>query len=312
MSSPAVPEDRAGGAGESGPAYRPPTGWLASAAAALPYPLPEPSGETTHGVPGGAGQDTGCAPDPDEEADDRDVLGLDLGVDPDALDDDATLASGRSWRPADVPDIDFNDLPTRPPANPRAPRATSTEPSVGSWDRRFEPGWPPPEPCPHCGTRRLVTDAYCLGCHYEFTTGRRPTVPVVRQLPAAGPAWSAVIEVDPVHFGTLIGDDLRLPAERPPRVVTLENPEILIGARPSRAEPVINLTGPLDDPAVSGRHAGLVRQPDGSYAVVDHGSRNGTRVNRDPEPIRPGRPVPLRDGDRVFVGAWTRITLRLR
>jgi pSer/pThr/pTyr-binding forkhead associated (FHA) protein len=44
--------------------------------------------------------------------------------------------------------------------------------------------------------------------------------------------------------------------------------------------------------------------------VVDQNSTNGTTVNGSDEPIQPFVPVPLQDGDRVHVGAWTTITVR--
>ena len=44
----------------------------------------------------------------------------------------------------------------------------------------------------------------------------------------------------------------------------------------------------------------------------DLGSTNGTMVNDDPTPIAPQLAIPLADGDRVRVGAWTTITVRRR
>jgi pSer/pThr/pTyr-binding forkhead associated (FHA) protein len=41
--------------------------------------------------------------------------------------------------------------------------------------------------------------------------------------------------------------------------------------------------------------------------VVDSGSPNGTLVNGSE--IEPGEPVPLRDGDHIHLGAWTRLEL---
>jgi pSer/pThr/pTyr-binding forkhead associated (FHA) protein len=67
---------------------------------------------------------------------------------------------------------------------------------------------------------------------------------------------------------------------------------------------------PPEDPGVSHQHAVLVQQPDGTWAVVDQNSTNGTTVNGSEEPIQPFVPVPLQDGDRVHVGAWTTITIR--
>jgi hypothetical protein len=53
---------------------------------------------------------------------------------------------------------------------------------------------------------------------------------------------------------------------------------------------------------------GLIGRPESGWAVVDPGSENGTLVN-DQE-ITTGVEVPLHDGDRVGIGAWTVITIR--
>ena len=72
--------------------------------------------------------------------------------------------------------------------------------------------------------------------------------------------------------------------------------------------PEIDLTGPPADPGISRLHAVLIATPDGSWAVLDPGSANGTTVN-DGE-IPGGVKVPLHDGDRICVGAWTVLTIR--
>ena len=51
----------------------------------------------------------------------------------------------------------------------------------------------------------------------------------------------------------------------------------------------------------------LLQAQDGSWSVVDPGSANGTVVNGSEIP--PGQPVPLRDGDRIHLGAWTELRL---
>ena len=72
-------------------------------------------------------------------------------------------------------------------------------------------------------------------------------------------------------------------------------------------EPEIDLTGPPRDPGVSRLHAVLTAGPDGTWSVNDAGSDNGMRVNgRD---VPPREAVPLRDGDRIHLGAWTVITI---
>ena len=54
-------------------------------------------------------------------------------------------------------------------------------------------------------------------------------------------------------------------------------------------------------------HAALTAAPDGSWSVMDLGSPNGIQVNGKDVPS--GTPVPLRPGDQIHLGVWTRITL---
>ena len=72
-------------------------------------------------------------------------------------------------------------------------------------------------------------------------------------------------------------------------------------------DPEIDLTGPPADPGISRLHAVLIAVPDGSWAVLDPGSANGTLVNGTEIPT--GVQVPLRDGDRINLGGWTAITV---
>ncbi|OAA27009.1 FHA domain-containing protein [Frankia sp. EI5c] len=129
--------------------------------------------------------------------------------------------------------------------------------------------------------------------------------------PALG-TWEAVVEAEREYYDS--GDDHRVPfpAFYPRRVFALTDSQMLIGRRSeSRGiNPEIDLSGAPEDPGISRAHATLERMPDGTYAVRDPGSTNGTRLNDEPDPIEPGRAIPLRDGDRVYVGAWTRITVR--
>ncbi len=69
----------------------------------------------------------------------------------------------------------------------------------------------------------------------------------------------------------------------------------------------IDLADEPNDPAVSHRHASLVLQPEGTYAVTDLDSSNGTYVGS--EPIAKGQTVPIAPGGSFNVGAFTRITL---
>jgi uncharacterized Zn finger protein (UPF0148 family) len=159
-----------------------------------------------------------------------------------------------------------------------------------------------PELCPRCGTARPAGDRFCEGCGHDFTT---MVVEVRTQ-------WVATIEVDRSHFERTAPPELGFPAARPATTVALQTDDVLIGRRSDARgiHPDIDLTGPLDDPGVSHRHARLTRAGDGSYALTDLGSTNGTSLNDDGRPLAANVPVELGDGDRILLGAWTVIIVR--
>jgi FHA domain len=135
---------------------------------------------------------------------------------------------------------------------------------------------------------------------------------------SAGPAsaWTAVASADRPYFDSVIaagGPDaptIQFPDYCPERRFRLAGKEMRIGRySASRGlEPEIDLTGPPADPGVSHLHAVLIAQPDGTWSVLDPGSSNGTQLNG--REIMTGVPVPLRDGDRVCIGAWTVLTIQ--
>ncbi|MFD7261507.1 FHA domain-containing protein [Streptomyces sp. NPDC059874] len=136
--------------------------------------------------------------------------------------------------------------------------------------------------------------------------------------PAQGGAWTATIGPDRSYFMAMMqrsgpeAAGLNLPAYSPEQHLPLSGGQITIGRRRASTgeSPDIDLSVPPEDPGVSHAHAVLVQQPDLSWAVVDQNSTNGTTINGGEEPIQPYVPVPLADGDRVHVGAWTTITIR--
>jgi serine/threonine protein kinase len=143
-----------------------------------------------------------------------------------------------------------------------------------------------------------------------------PSAPSSR--PAAPPApaaWTAVVTVDRTYYDHIqaVNDSdtasISFPGDIPERRIPLSGAEVRIGRRSvSRGiEPEIDLSVPSRDPGVSRLHAKLVPAPDGSWTVVDLGTDNGITVNgRD---VPSGDSVPLRPGDRIHLGAWTRITI---
>jgi hypothetical protein len=130
--------------------------------------------------------------------------------------------------------------------------------------------------------------------------------------------WRVVASADPEHHARMRdaampdAPAIPFPTFCPDRRFPLSGAEVLIGRRrPSRGiEPAIDLTGPPEDAAISHAHALLVPGPEGTWAVVDLDSANGTYLNSSIEPIEPHQPVPLREGDRIHIGAWTTLTIQ--
>jgi pSer/pThr/pTyr-binding forkhead associated (FHA) protein len=102
---------------------------------------------------------------------------------------------------------------------------------------------------------------------------------------------------------------IKFPGYVPERRFELSGAEVRIGRRSvsRHIEPEIDLSGPPADPGVSRQHAVLIAGPDRSWSVLDPGSPNGILLNG--KDVRPGKPVPLRHGDRIHLGAWTVITI---
>jgi hypothetical protein len=134
----------------------------------------------------------------------------------------------------------------------------------------------------------------------------------------SGGEWFAVVAADREYFTFVMArsgpeaSTLYFPAYSPEVQLPLTGHQVTIGRqRHSTGEaPDIDLSRSPEDPGVSHKHAVLVHQPDGSWSVVDQDSTNGTTVNLAEEPIPAYTPIPLAEGDRVHVGAWTTITLR--
>jgi hypothetical protein len=176
--------------------------------------------------------------------------------------------------------------------------------------------------CPNCDAPRDPTDEFCEVCGLDFTTGRLPEpppppAPAAAAGPAASSGWVAVVEADRTMWESMQTENpdatVTFPGDVPGLPVDLVGDTALIGRRSDRAAvfPDIDLgSPPHQDPGVSRKHATLHRQPDGTWAVRDEGSTNGTRVNDAADPVPPGQLVHLADGDRLFVGAFTRITVR--
>jgi FHA domain/Double zinc ribbon len=160
------------------------------------------------------------------------------------------------------------------------------------------------EPCPVCGAPRSGDDRYCEGCGHDFLAP-----------PPSVTGWEAVVTADRSQFERLSTDGVAFPGDYRERRFVLNAPLMRIGRRrgqPGEPAPEIDLADAPEDPGVSRLHAVLELRAGGGYAIRDLGSTNGTTVNDDPAPLGQDTAVPLADGDRIRIGAWTTITVRSR
>ncbi|WP_020575890.1 FHA domain-containing protein [Actinopolymorpha alba] len=139
-----------------------------------------------------------------------------------------------------------------------------------------------------------------------------------RSWTGGGIDWIAVVSAERAYYERLMaetGSDpatLPYPSRLPERQYPLTSQFLRIGRRSvgRGIQPDIDLSLPPEDPAVSHEHALLLAKPDGTWSLVDLGATNGTLLNDEPEPVPAHLEVPLQNGDRIYVGAWTVITLR--
>jgi serine/threonine protein kinase len=186
---------------------------------------------------------------------------------------------------------------SRPPAGASVPPPRALETTVGAGG----PPDAPPDPA-----HALISTASMSA----------PSVPAAPPGAAAvAGTWTAVVTADRAYYdsvqaeGTPDAASISFPDRFPQRRFPLSGPEARIGRRSSsrHIEPEIDLKGPPTDPGISRLHAKLIAGPDGTWSVVDLGSTSGTLVNGSE--IMQGEAVPLRDGDRIHLGAWTMITM---
>jgi FHA domain len=179
--------------------------------------------------------------------------------------------------------------------------------------------------CPDCTTPHEANSGnFCEICGYNFLTGNgggsafpppiappptssTPINPETVATPSGStvPAlvkWQVIISIDP----SLATPDSPPAPTQATITIDLTNSINLIG-RTSVAR-AIHPEIPLDlDDAVSSRHAILTLHPDGSSILRDIDSSNGTMVNG--KDIAALVDVPLKSGDEITLGHWTRITL---
>ncbi|MGV8965080.1 MAG: FHA domain-containing protein [Cellulomonas sp.] len=184
--------------------------------------------------------------------------------------------------------------------------------------------------CPNCQHPNVADALFCEACGYDFTTGAMPrvVVPTSAVDPAAvataatpdpGPLapavpleWVAEVWVDPDWYAEQDSDET-CPSPGLPLIVPLVVRSVLIGrvSKSRSIHPEVDCDG---DIGVSRRQAQLTT--DGTrWWIEDLQSANGTYLGQDSGPLptqalTPGQRTELSEGDRVYVGAWTRVVVR--
>jgi FHA domain len=239
-----------------------------------------------------------------------------------------------------------NTAPNSAPVSPSATSPSSDPSALAGTDAgRTVPAASGAE-CPNCSSELDAGTHFCEVCGYDPATGTLPRAPVAQPVflpPAAPPApptaasgipdpslvrpsrpaplvapaapgpLTVVVTADRAYYDSQQVGDVQFPVGAPPRVIELPAGAATIGRRSRRlgTDPVVDLAVPPEDPAVSHTHASLLPGDEGTWTLVDHGSTNGTYLNESPEPLPANVPQMVRPGDRIYLGAWTRITLEL-
>jgi hypothetical protein len=164
-----------------------------------------------------------------------------------------------------------------------------------------------PAPCPACGEPRAdATARYCEVCRYDFIARKAGPPPAVAVPSASSPTtFELVVAVD-ASLDTDPDPATPCPKDEPERVFSLDIAEVMVGRRDDRRD--IRPEIPVSDPGTSRRHAKFVKNADGSISLLDLASMNGTRLNGTE--VAPGSRHPLKEGDHVIIGRWTRMRLR--
>lgn len=187
---------------------------------------------------------------------------------------------------------------------------------IGSPAAQSTPPAPESKACPACGMP--AAGRFCEACGHDSALpapAQQPAVgtagPSVTESPAA---WLVVVAADREFYERVLArdgpDTVDFPQLYPPRRISLRGKETMIGrAKPEQGvEPGIDLGIHPADRGVSSQHA-VLRVGDAGLTITDIGSTNGTSLNGSEELLANGTEVPLADGDRIHVGAFTTITV---
>jgi pSer/pThr/pTyr-binding forkhead associated (FHA) protein len=206
--------------------------------------------------------------------------------------------------------------PMPEPSSPSRPSRASGGGRHSAPRPAYQPDPPgPPAPSYQSGTQSPPAPSYQSSAPAPAAPSYQSGAAAASSFPYPQATWTAAVGADRGYYEQVQavtgpeGADVTFPSYYAERRFQLLGTQMRIGRRSvSRGlAPEIDLTGPPADPGISRLHAVLIAGPDGSWAVLDPGSANGTLLNGTEITI--GTPVPLHDGDRINLGAWTSVTV---
>ena len=174
--------------------------------------------------------------------------------------------------------------------------------------------------CPDCSApHESHSGNFCEICGYNFVTQAHGELPIVQPvaLEVAAPLetvttkqestpreWEVVVTID---ASLRHADSPEPPANSTPITIHLNKSTHLIG-RTSQIRAICPDIAIDFDDAVSHRHALIDRQSDDTFTLRDIGSSNGTQLNG--VELKPMVDSPLKNGDAITIGHWTKITIQ--
>lgn len=189
-----------------------------------------------------------------------------------------------------------------------------------------------PEAQGGCGAARQGLGPFCKLCGFNFqllqpsasplepqrATRRTPSTPA--EPPTAALSRSVTVQAArPVTLKAVVACDRQLyeslhpqdrreltfPSHVPAMEFLITGAEVHLGRAVQQGMPHPQIVV-RTDPGVSRQHAKFLLQANGTYAILDSASAGGTFLNGNP--IQ-GKLTPIKPGDVLVVGAWTRIDI---
>jgi hypothetical protein len=220
------------------------------------------------------------------------------------------------------------DRRDRRSSNPEDPKKRMPNPKKRTLTRDRAPGGvptPASHPCHRTMTARRGRPLPELRCAGRAGRTALPALPVRvrdRESPATTEArplapnggMGGAHRSRPDYFNRGWADGLCFPTGTGKRVVQLHGPYELIGRTRGSdgVYPRIDLSATPRGPGVSTIHAILDSNRTGRTCIVGPRFAKRTRLNDEQKPIERDRRISLHDGDKIFVGAWSRVTIAAR